>query len=194
MVPRPSENVLVNGQGYLCPDRRNVRSCPVPDCVVAFDVDPERIANTNGYVISEVGKPPEFVLEVASKSTGARDYTIKRDNYSALGVGEYWRFDPSGGSYHDTALAGDRLVDEAYAPLRVIKETDGLIWGYSPALELDLCWDGGQLRFYDPVGKAYLPNQTELKDLHDAAEARAAEALLENERLRKQLRRLQTEG
>jgi hypothetical protein len=68
-------------------------------------------------------------------------------------------------------------------------------------LELDLCWEGGQLRFYDPVGRAYLPSQTELKELHNAAEARAteaqaraAEALLENERLREQLRRLQTES
>ena len=188
------ENVLVNGQGYLCPDRRNVRSCPVPDCVVAFDVDPERIANTNGYVISEVGKPPEFVLEVASRTTGRRDYTVKRETYAVLGVGEYWRFDSSGGSYHEAALAGDRLVDGAYTPITVVEEADGLIWGYSPTLELDLCWDGGQLRFYDPVGRAYLPSQTELKELHDAAEARAAEAVLENERLREQLRRLQTES
>ena len=202
------ENVLVNGQGYLCRDRRNVRSCPVPDCVVAFDVDPEYISITNGYVISEVGKPPEFVLEVASQSTGERDYTVKRDGYAALGVGEYWRFDPSGGSYHDAPLAGDRLVDGAYAPMPVIEEADGLIWGYSPTLELDLCWDGGQLRFYDPVGRVYLPSQTELKALHDAAESRAGQAetraeqaeartdevLLENERLREELLRLQAEG
>ena len=50
------EGVLVNGQGYLCPDRRNVRSCPVPDCVVAFDVDPERITETNGYVDKRGGQ------------------------------------------------------------------------------------------------------------------------------------------
>ena len=202
-------------RGYLCPDRRNVRSCPVPDCVVAFDVDPEYISITNGYVISEVGKPPEFVLEVASKSTGERDYTAKRDDYAALGVGEYWRFDPSGGSYHDAPLAGDQLTDGVYAPMPVMEEADGMIWGYSPTLELDLCWDGGQLRFYDPAGRVYLPSQTELKDMRDASEARAEQAqaraeqaearaeqaqartdevLSENERLREELRRLQSEG
>jgi Uma2 family endonuclease len=181
------ENVLVNGQGYLCPDRRNVRSCPVPDCVVAFDVDPERIATTNGYVISEAGKPPEFVLEVASETTGVRDYTIKRDRYAEMCVGEYWRFDRTGGRYRDAALAGDRLVDGAYVPIPITEEPDGEIWGYSEALELALCWTSGQLRFYDPVGRAYLPRQTELKDRLDAA-------LLENERLRELLRRRQAES
>ena len=201
------EGVLVNGEGYLCLDRRNVRRAPVPDCVVAFDVDPQRIADTNGYVISDVGKPPEFVLEVASRTTGRRDYTVKRDAYASLGVGEYWRFDYTGGRYHDAALAGDRLVDGAYVPILVIQEADGVIWGHSAALELDLCWDNGQLRFYDPVGRAYLPRQTELKDQRDAAldqrdtvlaqrdsalDQRDA-ALLEIERLRELLGRQQAE-
>ena len=35
-------------------------------------------------------------------------------DYGRFGVGEYWRFDPSGGEYHDAALAGDRLVDGRY--------------------------------------------------------------------------------
>ncbi len=175
------EGVLVNGQGYLCPDRRNVRSCPVPDCIVAFDVDPDRITETNGYVISEVGKPPEFVLEVASETTGVRDYTVKRDMYAEMGVGEYWRFDHTGGRYHDAALAGDRLVNGVYVPILVTEEPDGEKWGYSEALELSLCWISGQLRFYDPVGRAYLPWQTELKE-------RLNEALLENEWLREMLR------
>ena len=181
------EGVLVNGQGYLCLDRRNVRRCPVPDCVVAFDVDTERITNTNGYVISEVGKPPELVLEVASRTTGRNDYTTKRETYAALGVEEYWRFDHTGGRYHNAALAGDRLVDGAYAPIRVTEEPDGLVWGYSAALELDLCWDNGELRFYDPVGRAYLPQPTELKDQRDAA-------LQEVARLRELLRRQQGES
>ena len=181
------EGVLVNGQGYLCPDRRNVRSCPVPDCVVAFDVDPDRITETNGYVISEVGKPPEFVLEVASETTGVRDYTIKRDQYAEMRVGEYWRFDHTGGRYHDAALAGDQLVDEAYVPITITEEPDGEMWGYSEALELSLCWVSGQLRFYDRVARTYLPWQPELKDRLDAA-------LLENERLRELFRRRQAES
>ena len=201
------EGVLVNGSGYLCRDRSEVTTSPYPDCVVAFDVDPERITATNGYVINEVGKPPEFVLEVASESTGHRDEGIKRTAYAVRGVGEYWRFDHTGGSYHTTALAGDRLVDGNYVPITINQEPDGVIWGYSPALELSLCWVDHELRFYDSVEGIYLPIQTELKaqrdaaearataveDQRDAAQARAAEAQREAERLREQLRRLEPE-
>ena len=103
----------------------------------------------NGYVIDEVGKPPDFVLEVASPSTGRADYTTKRDGYARLGVVEYWRFDPSGGEYHDQPLAGDLLVDGAYQPIELHYEPDGSIWGRSAALGLDLYWQTGDLRFYD---------------------------------------------
>lgn len=185
------ERVLVNGQGYLCRERRDARSSPHPDCVVAFDVDAKRITDSNGYVISEVGKPPEFVLEVASRTTGKRDYIQKRVSYARLGVGEYWRFDYSGGRYHDVALAGDRLVDGSYVPFPITRETDGVIWGYSPTLELALCWMDQELLFYDPTEGIYLPNQLELKAQRDDAEARAAEARQEAEKLREQLRRLQ---
>ena len=37
------ERVLVNGQGYLCRERREARTSPHPDCVVAFDVDAEAL-------------------------------------------------------------------------------------------------------------------------------------------------------
>ena len=51
----------------------------MPDCVVAFGVDPDAVRNRNGYVIDDVGKPPEVVVEIASESTGKADYTRKRD-------------------------------------------------------------------------------------------------------------------
>ena len=34
-----------------------------PDLLVAFDVDPAAYEASNGYVIAEQGKPPDFVLE-----------------------------------------------------------------------------------------------------------------------------------
>ena len=37
--------------------------------LIAFDVDSSLYYRSNGYVISEQGKPPDFVLEVASAST-----------------------------------------------------------------------------------------------------------------------------
>ncbi len=81
---RRRDDVLVSGAGYLRHDATNESERLAPDCVVAFGVDAEAIVSRNGYVISEAGKPPDFVLEVASKSTGKRDYTTKRDGYAEI--------------------------------------------------------------------------------------------------------------
>ena len=75
-------DVLISGGGYLRNDPTNDAERLAPDCVVAFGVDPDSIVERNGYVISEVGKPPDFVLEVASRATGRRDYTVKREGCS----------------------------------------------------------------------------------------------------------------
>ena len=47
-----------------------------PDLMIAFNVRPELMVERNGYVISEQGKPPDFVLEIGSASTGRRDTTV----------------------------------------------------------------------------------------------------------------------
>ena len=167
-------DVLISGQGYLRHEAGNDAERLAPDCVVAFGVNPDAIVARNGYVISEVGQPPDFVLEVASQSTGRRDYTVKRAGYAGYGVQEYWRFDHTGGRYHDAALAGDRLVAGKYEPLPIHEEPDGVRWGHSPVLGLDLCWEAGELRMYDPVAGEYLPTPAELHAQHAAAESRAA--------------------
>ena len=193
-------DVFVCGGGYLRQEAGNDAERLAPDCVVAFGVNPEAIVARNGYVISEVGQPPDFVLEVASRSTGRRDYTVKRVGYAGYGVREYWRFDHTGGRYHDAALAGDRLMAGVYEPLPIHEESDGLKWGHSAVLGLDLCWDEGNLRFYDPVAGEYLPTAEELQARRAVAEARAAvaetrAAVAEAElrRLRERLRRLELE-
>ncbi len=133
----------------------------VPDCIVTFGVDPQAIVARNGYVISEVGKPPDFVLEVASRSTGRRDYTVKREGYAAYGVREYWRIDHTGGEFHDAALAGDTLIGNHYEAMEIHHESDGLIWGHSPILGLDICWDKEQIRLRDPSTGAFIPTPEE---------------------------------
>ena len=212
---RRRPDVLVGGNGYLCSDTRDRSRWVRMDCVVAFGVDPEAIIERNGYVISEVGKPPEFVLEVVSESTSREDYTRKRALYADYGVAEYWCFDRTGGQYHDRPLSGDGLVNGQSEPLPLDTSADGVIRGYSPVLGLELHWDAGQLRFYDPAAVGdYLPDLTDALAQRDAeaaaravaeaerdiaaaqrdveAAARAvAEALVE--RLRAQLRRLQSD-
>ena len=164
-------DVLICGSGYLRHEAGNDAERLAPDCMVVFGVNPDAIVARNGYVISEVGKPPDFVLEVASRSTGRRDYTVKRAGYAGYGVREYWRFDHTGGRYHDAALAGDRLVNGVYEPITIHEEPDGLKWGHSAVLGLDLCWDEGELRVYDPAAGAYLPTSPELSAQHAAERA-----------------------
>ena len=113
------------------------------------------------------------MLEVGSSSKGRQDYTVKRDAYLAHGVPEYWRFDPTGGRYHVSALAGDVLVDGEYQPMEIVHEADGLIWGHSAVLGLDLCWAAGDLRFRDPAGGEFLLTPREQRVGRLEAESRA---------------------
>lgn len=128
----------------------------IPDLLIAFAVDRATLIAQNGYAIDEQGKPPDFVLEVASHSTALRDDTSKRDGYAAYGVPEYWRFDPTGGAYHQVALAGDRLRGGAYHPIAIAGHSNGGYRGHSSVLGLDLCWEQGRLRWYDPAEGRYL--------------------------------------
>ena len=129
--------------------RSPAHSRRIPDLLIAFNAKPELYDANNGYVISEQGKPPDFVLEVASPSTGREDVGRKRDDYAAMGILEYWRFDETG-DFHGTRLAGDRLVDGVYQPLPIETIEAGVLQGYCEALNLFLRWDNGQLGWYDP--------------------------------------------
>ena len=154
-----------------------------PDLLVAFHVDPQAEVARKGYLTPEQGKPPDFVMEVASETTARRDETVKRDAYASMRVGEYWRFDPTGGQQYQTALAGDRLAGGVYEPISIHRTDEGHYWGHSEALNLALCWEDGNLRFWDPVSGSYLPTfEDERADhLAEASARRAAEAHAEVE-------------
>ena len=176
-VFRPDATTLLEGNGYLCRRRSDCPNCPYPDTMVAFNVDPEIVAITNAYIIDEVGKPPDFVLEVTSEFTAHKDYTAQRTAYAQLGVPEYWRFDYTGGKYNGAPLSGDRLSDSRiYQPIPLTTEPDGVIWGYSEALSLSLCWVAGRLRYRDRAQGSYLPDLAELQARAEAARANAEAA------------------
>ena len=121
-----------------------------PDLLIDFDVNPAAYQASNGYIISEQGKPPDFVMEIASETTAETDVGEKRDEYAALGIAEYWRFDQTG-EYHGTRLAGDRLVDGQYVPITIEELPDGNLQGYSAALNLNLQGYSGLLVWHDPA-------------------------------------------
>ena len=133
---------------YYDPADRNRRL--QPDVYVAFDVDADAIRRRNGYLIWEVGKPPDFVLEVASETTASNDVGRKRDLYARMGVAEYWRFDASGGEMYGAPLVGEYLDRGVYREFPVHTAPDGAIWVYSPLLRLNLRWNSGEVELQDP--------------------------------------------
>ncbi len=158
-------------------------SVRIPDMSVVLDGDRALIEEQSGYEIDRHGKAPDFALEVASPTTGVVDYTAKRLDYERFRVREYWRFDPSGGRFHDAPLAADKLVDDEYSPIEIVDEGDGRLWGYSEVLDLELWWDDGMLRLREPETEEFLRTPAEIDAAYleaerrlDAAEARAVEA------------------
>jgi hypothetical protein len=146
------DTTIITGEAYISQEPTGERlGLLAPDLLIAFNVNPAASAARNGYVISEQGKPPDFLLEIASASTGRRDVTVKREGYAALGIPEYWRLDDSGGRYHGVPLAGDRLVEGAYQAIPIEMIDRGTHQGYSTALNLYLRWEQGRLGWYDPA-------------------------------------------
>ena len=161
------------------------------------------------WLVWREGKPPDFVLEIASPSTWRHDVGQKRNIYAEMGATEYWRFDASG-RFFTPVLVGERLEDGEYRPIPVSTGADGILRGRSAVLGLDVCvLPGLLLRFYDPESGQMLRTleeeaavRQEAETARQAAEAaqQAAEAALQEElaarksleeevrRLRQQLR------
>ena len=185
------ETTLVTAEYYIVA-RRGSRPLRRPDLLIAFDVDPELYYEQNGYVIAEQGKPPDFILEVASPSTARVDKVDKRADYAAFGVTEYWRFDHTGES-HGTRLAGDRLVGDRYEAIEIVEIAPDVLQGESEALGLWLRWEDGELGWYDPATGEHIPTfdstQAELaaeREARLASETRIRELEAELRRLREQ--------
>ena len=185
--PGAADNIIVSGEHYLVAEPTpNLEGSRYPDLLVAFDVDQAAYRDTNGYVISELGKPPDFALEIASRSTGHVDTGQKRTDYAELGILEYWRFDATG-EHHGAKLAGDRLVDGAYVAIQIEELSDGNLQGYSTVLDLHLRWERGELAFYDPDTVRRIITLEDERARADAAEARADDAEARIRELEEQL-------
>ena len=183
---RDREGAIFGSEKILSPTAEaHPRMRRIPDLLIAFDADQQLYVENNGYIVSEQGKPPDFVLEIASPSTGQEDIGRKRDDYAALGVVEYWRFDETG-AYHGTRLAGDRLVDGEYQALPLEVLEDGSLQGYSAALNLFLRWENGQLGWYDPATGRHIVtfDDERARAEQERFRADAAGARAEQERIR----------
>ena len=130
--------------------------------------------NRMSYLVWEEGKPPDWVLEVASPLKQEGDRGFKREYYAAMGVPEYWLFDAKGDVYPPGTprLQGMGLVDGAYRPL-ASRLADGERMIRSESLGLDVCADGKLLRFRDPATGRLIRHRSEVEAAAERAEAQA---------------------
>ena len=160
-----------------------------PDLAVALDADRDAFLRSNGYIISEQGKPPNFALEIASRSTARVDVGQKRVDYAVMGITEYWRFDETG-EYYGARLAGERLVEGRYEPIPIQELSEGILEGYIAVLDLNIRWEDGRLGWYDPATGLHIPTFDGERARANNAEARAEDAEARVRELEEEIRRL----
>ena len=135
-------------------------------------------------MVWQEGKPPDFVLEVASASTWRRDRDEKPSIYESLGVREYLLYDPVGGRLKPR-LQGHVLRGGAYRSMEPERLPNGERGLRSEVLGLCVYLRGPEeaIRWHDPATGRDLEDHEEVLAARRAAEAELAA-------LRAQLRRL----
>ena len=156
-----SPDVFVDYDTNICYDPDDLRRHVSPDVYVVFGVDAEAIRSRLIYLPWEAGKPPDFVMEVASSTTARVDVERKPAIYEAIGVPEYWMHDPTGGCRYGEPLRGRKLVNGKYQDIELTREPDGVLKGYSEVLGISLAWDNGFPRLYDRESGLYVENYKE---------------------------------
>ena len=188
--------VKVNGDTFIYYVEGNPRRSISPDCYVTLGLSAEAlesIERSNTYRLWEVGKVPDFVLEIGSESTAGADLGRKRELYAELGVSEYWRYDATGGEFYGESLVGEYLEDGEYRRFEVRHESDGRVWSHSEVLNLDIWWVEDDLRFWDPVAGRWLLRRAEERERAEEERERAEAAESRVSELEAELRRLRGE-
>ena len=135
---RDRTDVYVAGDMLLYYVLNNPSTSVAPDVYAVFGALGNHPRDT--WVVSrEGGKVPDFVLEVASRSTWRRDREEKREIYADIGVSEYWRFDPTGRVLQCAAGGGASCGRSVSAHPDSVETTTGCCvgtaryWGWSCA-------------------------------------------------------------
>ena len=161
---RDRPGTLVANDLVMLFEEGNPKAALSPDVMVIFDVgNPDR----SSYKVWEEGHAvPAFALEVLSAGTWRKDVRVKPGLYAALGVREFWLFEP-----FEPRLAGHRLDKEGYRRIRSLR--DG---GFrSEVLGLDVVVQDGRLRFRNPVTCEVLPDHVQSEAMRAEAERRRAQ-------------------
>ena len=135
----PGQPLFDSSNTIVCYDPSDLNIRVSPDYYFAAGIDPETVYRRAIYRTWVQGKPPDFVLEVASPSTARNDETTKRAIYAGMGVPEYWRYDPTEfvAPHRQTAVrrSSDRRGISGWSvpsPWRSAQVPEGCIMGFSP--------------------------------------------------------------
>lgn len=145
-----------------------------PDIYVVFGA-PDRPDRDSYVLYHEPDADIRFVLEIASKSTRARDHGHKRRLYASLRVREYFLYDPPT-PRRPAQVTGLTLSGGRYQELPQEILPNGHRGVRSNVLELAVYVGDDQLRWYDPASGQDLLDYDSLQRLRDEADAEAAAA------------------
>jgi len=174
---RNHADVHVAADMFMYYEQGNPSACKTPDVMVtkgAVGKHPRRSFRT-----WEEGVAPTVIFEVTSDKSRHEDAVAKPRVYAALGVSEYFVFDPDGDDDNPT-LAGFRLHNGAYQPMSL--DASGRL--VSQELGLALEPESPLLRLIDIRTGRRLLSYSEQADEADAERARAVEMEAELLRLR----------
>ena len=184
------EDVYVSGDLFVHYVARTEAGMPVrgqiaPDVLAVFGVE-DRVRDS--YVVWREGKPPDFVMEISSNRSWRRDRIEKRAIYEAMGVTEYFIYDPRE-KFRPPRLIGLRLEQGRYREIPFETMPNGKRGLRSATLGLYARADGGgRLRWFDPTSGQYLRTYQEQDRERREAEQRQRAAEAELARFREQLR------
>ncbi len=164
----------VRGNCALYYDPDNLTAYVAPDVLVALEV---RVPGEEGYAPWVYGKVPDLVMEMASATTHAQDSGLKHARYAALGIAEYWQYDPHH-RYLAEDLIGWRLQDGDYdrIPLRDDWQRGARV-GESRVLGTDwgLHLATGALRLWNPSAQAWYLTDQEAETARRRSNAQTAQ-------------------
>ena len=163
-VFRDREDDLIAHDLMLLFEEGNRKATLAPDLMVVLGVGNEP---RDSYKTWKEGKVPDLVIEVVSRSTWRKDVHVKPPLYEALGIAEFWLFDPL-----HPRLAGFELVGASYREIEELPE-GGL---RSRVLELDLLVLDGELRCRDPRDAMVIPDHVDTVRMLDDAERKLSQS------------------
>jgi Uma2 family endonuclease len=149
-----------------------------PDIAVADGLE-RRPDGTASYFVGEESPPPRVAFEIASKETWRQDLEEKPAKYNALGVNEYFVFDPNEQpNWTKQWRRHNRLIGWRRNPASgqyelLVKDEAGRLW--SEELASWLVVEGEGLRLYNAEGQLRL-TEAEAQEQRAEAEFQRAEA------------------